>query len=94
MQAKVTCILTGIPGSIYAWEQQEDLLIFTKNLDQGLYIEMSKPVIFCLMKHFVLKYQILGWQSYTKTIKPTLAHELQGQCKLFDLVWPKMSVTN
>ncbi|KAL6282831.1 hypothetical protein ACE6H2_013760 [Prunus campanulata] len=44
---EMTCTLTGRPASIYCWEQQEDLLTFMRSQSPGLYIEMSKPVIFC-----------------------------------------------
>ncbi|XP_024046220.1 probable LRR receptor-like serine/threonine-protein kinase At1g56140 isoform X2 [Citrus clementina] len=74
----MNCIWIGLPGSAYAWEQQEGWLIFTKNPGLGLYIEMSKQVIFYLMQSSAPRYRILDWQSCMMTRKPTSAQELQG----------------
>ncbi|KAM2512254.1 hypothetical protein PS1_036550 [Malus domestica] len=79
---QVTCTLIGLLDSIYCWEQQEDLLTFMRSQGQGLYIEMSKRVIFCSMQNSPQKYQILDWQSFMMTRKPTSAPGLQGQCYL------------
>ena len=82
MQEKVSCILIGLPVSVFAWELQEDLLISMKIQGQGLYIEMWRLVIFWLMESYARKYQILDWQSFMITLKPTSAPELQEPCKL------------
>ena len=82
MQEKLTCILIGLLASVFAWELQEDLLISMRTQAQGLYIKMWRLVIFWLMENYAPKYQILDWQSFTMTRKPTSAPELQGPCKL------------
>ena len=88
-QEQVTCTLTGLLDSIYCWEQQEDLLTFMRSQGQGLYIEMSKQVIFCSMQNSPQKYQILDWQSFMMMRKPTSAPGLQGQCKPSFIVFPE-----